>query len=408
MLNEGRSNVWLAVELLIVSVVMWYVVDSLWVELKVYAEPDGFDVERCYKLTTFYISEASPDFDPNAEEDGGSSSVRLLNMLKNHQDVEKAADLMWEFPYPRSYSSGGMSLYNGRDTLNISNTVYLMQSSPEALIALGYTGANGESSEELAEILRRGESLLSENCNRTDEGNDFDPYSAIGYWSSNFSGDGSQVVVGGIVRTPRINRFTPSKNVGVIIFPSKGTYGNFVVKVKKGHERAFEEDLYENSELKYRSGNLYVSDMQSYDVIGREDERESRLKVRNLVACMVFLAVTIFLGLLGTFWFRTQQRVSEIALRKVNGATSGAIFRRLVTEGLLLLITVTPLAVLIDWLIVDKELTSEYYETYGGFERMAFCVTLTFVLLALMIALGVWWPARKAMRVDASVALKSE
>lgn len=408
-MNEGRSNVWLAIELLIVSVVMWYVVDSLWVEVKVYAEPDGFDVERCYRLSTFYIPWHSPDYDSAAEGNGVNPTDRILNMLQNHPDVERVARFNTQFPYPQGYGMGGLELDNGKDTLVIGNTVYYMRSEPDAVIALGYTGANGESSEELAEILRRGECLISENCNTTDEGNEFDPYSMIGYKSGmRMSESDPQIVIGGIVRTPRINRFTPSKNQGVLIMPTKDTYGYFVVKVKKGHERAFEEDLYENSELKYRSGNLYVSDMQSYDVIGRENERESRLKVRNLVACMAFLAVSIFLGLLGTFWFRTQQRVSEIALRKVNGATSGAIFRRLVTEGLLLLITVTPIAVVIDWLIVDKELTSEYYGTYGGIERMAFCVTLTFVLLALMIVFGVWWPARKAMLVDASVALKSE
>ena len=36
---------------------------------------------------------------------------------------------------------------------------------------------------------------------------------------------------------------------------------------------------------------------------------------------MGFLLLNIFLGLLGTFWFRTQQRRSEIALHKAHGAT---------------------------------------------------------------------------------------
>ena len=49
---------------------------------------------------------------------------------------------------------------------------------------------------------------------------------------------------------------------------------------------------------------------------------------------MGFLLLNIFLGLLGTFWFRTQQRRSEIALHKVHGASDMSIFTRLISEGL--------------------------------------------------------------------------
>ena len=50
------------------------------------------------------------------------------------------------------------------------------------------------------------------------------------------------------------------------------------------------------------------------------------------------LLLNIFLGLLGTFWFRTQQRRGEIALHKAMGATDGAVFGRLMSEGMFLLL----------------------------------------------------------------------
>lgn len=56
---------------------------------------------------------------------------------------------------------------------------------------------------------------------------------------------------------------------------------------------------------------------------------------------MGFLLLNIFLGLLGTFWFRTQQRRSEIALHKAHGASDMSIFVRLISEGLLLLLLIT-------------------------------------------------------------------
>lgn len=43
--NEWRSNLWLVTELLLVSVVMWYIVDYMYVKAAVYYEPRGFDIE---------------------------------------------------------------------------------------------------------------------------------------------------------------------------------------------------------------------------------------------------------------------------------------------------------------------------------------------------------------------------
>ena len=40
--NEWHSNLWIATELLLVSVVMWYVVDYIYVQYKVYTEPRGY------------------------------------------------------------------------------------------------------------------------------------------------------------------------------------------------------------------------------------------------------------------------------------------------------------------------------------------------------------------------------
>ena len=46
--NERRSNAWLFVELLLVSIVLWYVVDYMFVTLYTYFEPRGFDIENTY------------------------------------------------------------------------------------------------------------------------------------------------------------------------------------------------------------------------------------------------------------------------------------------------------------------------------------------------------------------------
>ena len=60
--NEWRSNIWLAVELLLVSVVMWWITDALYVRLAVYFEPRGFNTEHCYRIEMGELTEKSPDY----------------------------------------------------------------------------------------------------------------------------------------------------------------------------------------------------------------------------------------------------------------------------------------------------------------------------------------------------------
>ena len=121
------------------------------------------------------------------------------------------------------------------------------------------------------------------------------------------------------------------------------------------------------------------------------------------------MLISVFLGLLGTFWFRTQQRTSEIAMRKVNGATDASVFRRLIGEGLLMLAIATPPAVLIDWLLCHYELNARYGMN-GFFSASRFVITVgvTLLLMGLMVIAGIWFPAHKATGIEPARALADE
>ena len=124
---------------------------------------------------------------------------------------------------------------------------------------------------------------------------------------------------------------------------------------------------------------------------------------------MVFMLVSVFWGLLGTFWFRTQQRTPEIAIRKVNGATDRSVFGRLISEGLLMLAVATIPALLIDWQLCHYELNTVYgAQGYFSPGRFALTAGATVALMALMVAGGIWFPAYKAMRIEPARALADE
>ena len=91
-----------------------------------------------------------------------------------------------------------------------------------------------------------------------------------------------------------------------------------------------------------------------------------------------------------------------------DGTTDSAIFSRLLSEGLLLLAVVTPIALVIDWNLAHMELNSWRNNTTLEWDRLLLCAAISFVLIALMIAIGIGIPARKAMKVQPAEALHDD
>lgn len=110
---------------------------------------------------------------------------------------------------------------------------------------------------------------------------------------------------------------------------------------------------------------------------------------------------------MGTFWFRTQTRVPEIAIRMANGATRGDIFRRFIGEGELLLLLIMPIAIAIEWTLTFFGY-NDYYNGFFSPGRFAICVLISYALMAFMIFLGTVIPAYRAMKLQPAAALKEE
>ena len=58
---EWKANVWLAVELLIVSVVIWVIVDQLYVQTSRVNEDPGFDISDTFLVSVESINHSRQD-----------------------------------------------------------------------------------------------------------------------------------------------------------------------------------------------------------------------------------------------------------------------------------------------------------------------------------------------------------
>ena len=121
--NEWHSNLWLALELLVVSVVMWYIIDLLYSRIATYMEPRGFNTEHCYLIEMGVLTDKSPDFTPYSDTHKQSDEVReLVERLRHRPEVEAVSLSQNSYPYNGSNSGLDVMYDPWRNTRAIGGT----------------------------------------------------------------------------------------------------------------------------------------------------------------------------------------------------------------------------------------------------------------------------------------------
>lgn len=405
--NEWRTNLWLAAELLVVSVVLWYVVDFFYTSISVRSLPRGFDIEHCYLISVPEVNVKSPEYIPDqTDEDKINDHRELLERLRRRPEIEAVSWSQNSYPYNGSNSGMSVKYIADGDTMLSDTYVLRRMVTPDFVRVFRYTGVNGETPEELAEILKEGKVLINNNMFVRRYGKELKDY-----LNKNFVLNDSEFVkpLGAALNPVRYSDYLTWDDAMVMEMPRYyWQWANeLCIRVKPEMDHDIIETLMKDAPTQLRVGNLMITEVRSFEDVRRNYQVFNTNKERNYYAGMGFLLLNIFLGLLGTFWFRTQQRVGEIAIRKVNGATDISIFRRLIGEGLLLLTIATIPAAAIDVALSWYEYNS-WFNGYIGWVRTPLCILITYGLMTLMIVLGIMIPARRAMRIKPAIALKDE
>ncbi len=107
---------------------------------------------------------------------------------------------------------------------------------------------------------------------------------------------------------------------------------------------------------------------------------------------------------MGPFSLSPQKRVLEVAIRTINGATNGDIYRRFFAEGMLLLAVATVVSLPVTvWIVTGlSDVTGMSF--YG--DSVGVAAVMTVVIIAMMIIAGIYAPARKAAAISPAEALK--
>ena len=98
--NEWRGNFFLALELLVVFVVLWYIVDWCCVTARVYFAPMGFDTRHCYCLMVNRLTPNSALYTPGRTVgDDMDDLLEIAERLRHRPGVEAVAISQNCIPY---------------------------------------------------------------------------------------------------------------------------------------------------------------------------------------------------------------------------------------------------------------------------------------------------------------------
>ena len=213
------------------------------------------------------------------------------------------------------------------------------------------------------------------------------------------------ITVVGVARTLRYENLDGSgAPVGAYYFPnSQQPAGGFTFTLKTAADsgsiiRALRADI---SRLDPDIAVFDIHSMSERIDLSLASRRTSMLLANSFGAVALFLAT---LGIYGVLAYLVAQRTREIGIRVALGSSGGGILRLVLREGFQLVALGLALGV-VGAIFLQKAVASEIY----GVRPLDPLVLATVMALLAIVALAACAvPARRAMRVDPMVALRSE
>lgn len=413
--NQRKLNIFIFLELLLASCLLWAISDSLLVDVYTQRQPMGVDVESVYSFHLSVADEAMSSDSLNYRK-AAEDFLHLVENIRQCPEVEAASVSISAIPY--TWSSNWSYLIAASDTTTPSDLCQMFYVMPEYFQVLHIQTPEGRPVYDEA-VRNPGEFILSQTLAEKL----FPGVSAVGREAKygNFGGE-SEIPrkIASVTAPRRKTDFERAEPVYYVLWRSEKdvldlcenasllpTSFDFLIRMRPNFQPSAMADFLQKNSARLSVGDVYVSSYTSIDdyktdmLKGRMDNQKKK------TALVVFMLVNIFFGIIGTFWLRTQSRRAEIGLRAALGASKQSLQLQLYLEGLVLLALTLPLTFIFIGNMLLADLPDTYRLDYTWW-RFVFPVIGSYLLLSAMILVGISFPARKIARMNPAETLHYE
>lgn len=414
--NERKTNMLIYLELVIVSVFLWYAADALFVNYKSYSRPVGFDISHVYYVELATVPQGSADYDTTAAHNrfGAADFLTLRDRLAHHPKVEDVcftSNIHFHYRFNNRFASFKQD--------SLVRNGYVRFVDPSYFRVFRVKTADGGPSEKLEQALREKQVVVTATV------------------ADDFFGNASKAQNQEIQVTDQGDRDSVFYRIGAVSEPQRysefheysyayykpvGTDEDFhnssvqavngmrlFIRVKPDADNSrFAAGFTREMSQQLRLGNIYLKEIIPMSYYRDEMLRSWTDDIRVYFSGIIFFLLNVFLGIIGTFWLRTQQRSAEIGLRMAMGASRRGIFRHLLAEGFVLLGVAFIPAAIVFANLMHLEVTEQSEMLIPVADRLLCGMGMTLGLIGIMVAVGIGFPACRAMRLQPADTLHDE
>ena len=409
--NQRNGNVWIFLELLLVTAMLWVMADSLLVDTYTYRQPIGVDTQHTY-LLSYGLTDDATELGIEQNTQATQDLLQLLRNLRQCPEVEAVS--LSNIAVPYTYSRGWSGLMPVEDTASASYAyrvryvdleyfrVFKVKDKEgrplydqvlknpgeivlsETLDEIFFPEGSGRTQREVKWGPKSTESMKVSAVSAPLKEMDFDTYQPTYYYVWRTEQDFLDEVAENDIR-----------------------FYDCLFRMKKDYSQQEMETFLQQESERLQVGNVYVSSVKPISEY-RADMLKPRLdNQKKKIAMVGFMLVNIFFGIVGTFWLRTQSRRAEIGLRAALGASKRQLRRELFLEGLFLLALTLPF-LLIFWVnMLYLDMPDTYRLAYTWW-RFLITLSVSYLLMGGMIYLGIRIPANKITRMNPAETLHYE
>ena len=409
--NQRNGNIWIFLELLLVTAMLWVMADSLLVDTYTYRQPIGVDTQHTY-LLSYGLTDDATELGIEQNTQVTQDLLQLLRNLRQCPEVEAVS--LSNIAVPYTYSRGWSGLMPVEDTASISYAYRVRYVDLEYFRVFKVKDKEGRPLYD--QVLKNpGEIVLSdtldeiffpEGSGRTQREVKWGPKSTESMKVSAVSAPLKEMDFDTYQPTYYYVWRTEQDFLNEVAENDIRFY-NCLFRMKKDYSQQEMEAFLQQESERLQVGNVYVSSVKPISEY-RADMLKPRLdNQKKKIAMVGFMLVNIFFGIVGTFWLRTQSRRAEIGLRAALGASKRQLRRELFLEGLFLLALTLPF-LLIFWVnMLYLDMPDTYRLAYTWW-RFLITLSVSYLLMGGMIYLGIRIPANKITRMNPAETLHYE
>lgn len=422
-----RRNVWVMIELILITIVAWAVLDPTIVTGYNFTIAPGYDIDRLVTIGLSEIPENGRGYDKSSEKSRMDDVHRLLDRVRSNPNVEAAT-----IAPTNIFESGSVGVNSfPKDSTDGVYVVVKFFPNTDFFKTFGIKSLDGDVFKE--PIVSGNDIIISRSVAKVmHPGMDF----VTGHYlnesldstSSRFDWDRNKVIAGVtedavyrayLGRTPIIYKYDKEEKV------DNASIISLVLRLKpevNPEKFVTEYSPIVASELK--AGNVYAHSPALFTERRDDQSRDIKNKFVINVALVTFFFVNLCLGIIGTFYLQTRTRSRDTGIMRSFGATPSYVLREIMCEGLIMTTLAWLIGCALYYIYVRKDGLYELEESFWGHSNTIISVlphwydffwthffiisAIIYVALILTVSIGIYIPARRISRANSVDALKDE